>query len=369
MAIGALTFVSHMFMGTWIWDLHTASHDSLEVVRISLTVIGGIGAVGYLVIKYQERQANSREEHRTITQTQHRAFTEAIDMMGSDYTANRIAGIHALASAGTQDHELQPTIIDILCGYLRTTRPTDDAPVESTIIHRLHDVLRKDNPDRWQHIDIDVHGATITAPFELTNVVIANADFSHATFNGLVTLDYVEFENYALFENTIFKESVAIRHATFQDGADFTQSEFHNAIDFLDTEFMSPHTELVMKDGFQLPVAFQNAVYFRAAHFHGVASFGDTHFITDCVFSELRRRQPGGKYESLPTTFEWACFTRTKFFSSGGFDGVEFARAPLVEDVEFHDSGDEAQFNKLVAASKSNRGRIATGGYSPASSA
>lgn len=331
--------------GAWgLWSL-VGLTDSAPHATASLAVVGGVGGVVALVIAFRKQSAAERGEGQD-------RLGDAVRLLGDSQPSTRIAGVYAIIATGKRHPDLREQAADILCGYLRTARPADDAPVESTIIHRLQDVLRKDNPDRWQHIDIDVHGTTINATVELDNSVMATVDFSHTTFYGPVTLDDAEFENFALFQNTIFKESVAMRHAKFKDGADFTQSEFHKAIDFLDAEFTSPHTEPVMKDGIQQQVAFQNAVYFNAAHFHEVASFGDTRFITDCVFSELKRRQSTGKYESLPTTFELAHFSGTKFLSFGRFDGVEFAKAPLVNGVEFHNAEDEAQFNQVVAAAR-----------------
>lgn len=37
-----------------------ATHDSLDRIKVTLTALGGVGAVGYLVIKYRERAALER---------------------------------------------------------------------------------------------------------------------------------------------------------------------------------------------------------------------------------------------------------------------------------------------------------------------
>ena len=39
-----------------------ATHDPLDRIKVTLTALGGVGAVGYLVIKYRERAALERGE-------------------------------------------------------------------------------------------------------------------------------------------------------------------------------------------------------------------------------------------------------------------------------------------------------------------
>ena len=98
--LAAVTFIGicYGFLGSMIWDLHPETKNILEVVRISLTIVGGIGAVGYLVIKYQERQAGLREERRTVNQLDRRRFGEAIALFGSENTITRMTrkGIKSL---------------------------------------------------------------------------------------------------------------------------------------------------------------------------------------------------------------------------------------------------------------------------------
>ncbi|MCL2136614.1 MAG: hypothetical protein FWH40_03705 [Coriobacteriia bacterium] len=150
----------------------------LEYVKTILPIIGGIGAVGYLVIKYQERNADKRSEEREIVDQVDRQMAEAIRMLGDkDAASTRIAGVYALADiADTKKGTYRQKVVNILCGYLRSERKQDNA-VESTIIMTIREHLLKSralsdgktwleqikNSDQlWCDCTFDLHGATIT---------------------------------------------------------------------------------------------------------------------------------------------------------------------------------------------------------------
>jgi uncharacterized protein YjbI with pentapeptide repeats len=276
-----------------------------------------------------------------------------VRLLGDSQPSTRIAGVYAIIATGKRHSELREQAADILCGYLRTTRPADDAPVESTIIHRLQDVLRKDNPDRWQHIDIDVHGAAITEPFELTNSVIATVDFSHTTFNEQVNLDGAEFENFALFQNTTFKAYVSIAKSTFQDGANFSRSEFYDGVHFSDSEFLVRKPAPKIDNADQGPANIDHPTLFNAVHFHSIAYFNSVRFVTDCDFSRLSRYPPAGDESKTDlTSFDVVTFLRTKFLARAYFRGVEVTQEIHTERVEFKSTRDKQVFDKIVAEAR-----------------
>lgn len=66
------------------WQLKLDPEKQAEnIVKIALTLVGGVGAVAYLVIKYQERQqadAEKREKDRTVDTK----MQDAINQLGSD---------------------------------------------------------------------------------------------------------------------------------------------------------------------------------------------------------------------------------------------------------------------------------------------
>lgn len=290
LALKALVLVSQVLMGTWIWDLHITAIDSLEVVRISLTIIGGIGAVGYLVIKYQERQANSREEHRTVIQTHHRSFTEAIDMMGNTSIATRIAGVHALASAGTQDRELQSTIIDILCGYLRMER-IQDRVVESCILDTIAGVLAKDGQTSWrQDLVIDLHGASLSENFHLTNCTIRGMNLEDMITNGVFILRNVTITGTCLSSYALFTNTLGIHHCTFQMGVGCSYMRATCAAVITDSVFSAPNSYeshlILSRTGSHFTSCKRAAVNLVGAQFTGSFMAQRVECNTDCLLAD-----------------------------------------------------------------------------------
>lgn len=47
-----------------VWSPGAAGSNAYEILKLALTLIGGVGAVSYLVIKFRERTAAEREEQR-----------------------------------------------------------------------------------------------------------------------------------------------------------------------------------------------------------------------------------------------------------------------------------------------------------------
>jgi hypothetical protein len=123
---------------------HRIEGNRLDQVKTILTTIGGIGGVGYLVIKYRERSASEQGEADE-------KLLHAVQQLGDSSAQVRIAGVYALANvADTYGDSHIQCVIDILCGYLRIDRTCEglkedsstndkspsfiDGPVESTIL-------------------------------------------------------------------------------------------------------------------------------------------------------------------------------------------------------------------------------------------
>ena len=103
-----------------------------SIAATSLTIVGGVGAVAYLVIKYQERQQAGRDEERAKREEcreedrlVNTKMQDAVDQLGSDRASTRIAGVYALTDvADTYGGGYRQRVVDILCGYLRSDRET-----------------------------------------------------------------------------------------------------------------------------------------------------------------------------------------------------------------------------------------------------
>ena len=257
-AVSAFTLIG------WVWSLTTTGLNSglfsiwkvggeespLERVKVALTMIGGIGAVGYLVIKFRERSYAESAERRMNDEYVVDLIQRATEQLASESSTLRIAGAFALADIadkhGPQYHQ---RVVSILCGYLRTERNSSrsilkedthnvgsaDAAVESTILRLLSDhmsrwrrrddglgsVARETYPVRclWQTCELDLHGAVLTE----------TVDFSDATFVGRVDFGGVSFLGNANFESAKFSAPAHFENVEFSDRLEFNGAEFYSA--------------------------------------------------------------------------------------------------------------------------------------------
>ena len=209
----------------------------LDVVKVSLTTIGGIGGTGYLVIKYRERASAERAERDAEQDRAEQRLLSGVQQLGSGSPQVRIAGVYSLADvADTYRGEYRQRVVSILCGYLRTQRGewrtivneqdgleqsseekvyvSHDGAVESTVLEVLVRHLRKrceavtqlvEDDQLWCDCTIDLHDAVLTE--------IAN--FRGAAFN-----------RYAYFRGATFTNDADFQDATFTNNADFQGATF-----------------------------------------------------------------------------------------------------------------------------------------------
>ena len=221
------------------WRGAGAGAGPLDVVKVSLTTIGGIGGTGYLVIKYRERASAERADAE-------QRLLSGVQQLGSGSPQVRIAGVYSLADvADTYRGEYRQRVVSILCGYLRTQRGewktavseqegpeqsseekvyvSHDGAVESTVLEVLVRHLRKrrektkrrevvtqlvEDDQLWCDCTIDLHDVVLT---EI-------ADFWGATFT-----------NDANFRGATFTNAADFEHATFNRAADFKRATFNRA--------------------------------------------------------------------------------------------------------------------------------------------
>lgn len=284
------------------WQLKLDPEKQAEnIVKIALTLVGGVGAVAYLVIKYQERQQAGRAEKREKDRTVDTKMQDAINQLGSDKASTRIAGVYALTDiADRYKDSYRQRVVDILCGYLRSDRSSyapdrsgqpvwdasghlvesaaSDEAVESTILSVMHDRLRKERKDETgetivrQTVDDDQLWCACTF------------DLHEATFHEAVDLTDSTFECVPCFRGTKFERRANFGGAHFAGYADF-----------------------------------------RGAHFAGYADFGGAHFAGGAVFVDA-------------TFARYADFSRATFTGDAYFGWATFARGADFGGAEFRAS-------------------------------
>lgn len=281
------------------WRSGSRGAEPLDLIKVSLTTIGGIGAVAYLIIKYRERAASERSDVDDKLLT-------AVQQLGSTSPQVRIAGVYALADvADTYRGTYRKRVVDILCGYLRTERGhweaeepvepsvdaesgrhyvTSDGAVESTILTVFRQHFRKaregttdylrykvvqevGDDQLWCDCRIDLHGATLTEMVELSGVTFDNVtDFRGATFC-----------NVAEFNNATFLAGVGFHDATFISDVDFSNVDFCGSVQFRNAIFAG-------ETNFRNTAFKGFVVNFKNATFSTVAIFWKTLFSGITVF-------------------------------------------------------------------------------------
>lgn len=347
--LGIIAFLLTMW---WLgrvpfWQLKLDPEKQAEnIVKIALTLVGGVGAVAYLVIKYQERQQAGRAEKREKDRTVDTKVQDAINQLGSDKASTRIAGVYALTDiADRYKDSYRQRVVDILCGYLRSDRSSyapdrsrqpvknasghlvesvaSDEAVESTILSVMRDRLRKERKD-------DKTGKTIVRQTVDDDQLwcACTFDLHEATFHGAVDLTYSTFECVPYFRGTKFERGADFSRATFTrgtyfGGATFTRGTYFGGATFTRGTYFGGAT-------------FTRGALFHRATFTRGAVFGGAHFASDAIF--------GGATFAGGARFRGATFTRGVYFRgatfTGGtyFRGATFTRGADFGGVEFRAS-------------------------------
>ena len=104
------------------------TQDQLELVKIALAAVAGVGGVVYLVVAYRRQKVLEEENERarvTAERERTRLFNErfgtAAAHLGHDQAAVRIAGVYGLAGLADDapSHALRQSCLSVLCAYLR----------------------------------------------------------------------------------------------------------------------------------------------------------------------------------------------------------------------------------------------------------
>ena len=345
--LGIIAFLLAMW---WLgrvpfWQLKLDPEKQAEnIVKIALTLVGGVGAVAYLVIKYQERQQAGRAEKREKDRTVDTKVQDAINQLGSDKASTRIAGVYALTDiADRYKGGYRQRVVDILCGYLRSDRSSyapdrsgqpvwdasghlvesvaSDEAVESTILSVMHDRLRKERKDETgetivrQTVDDDQLWCACTF------------DLHGATFHEAVDLTDSTFEYAPYFRGTKFERNADFRGATFARDVDFRGAHFARDVDFRGATFA--------RDVDFYGATFARDVDFRGAHFAGETDFVKATFAGGAYF--------GGATFAGGARFRGATFTRgadfggVEFRASAAFSGIQGKLSFIFEECKFNE--------------------------------
>lgn len=326
----------------WITPTSDVKAAPIDITRVALTVVAGVGGVVALVIAY--RRQRDLEQSKFVER-----FGAAAAQLGATDVAVRIAGVYAMAGVADEtDGSRRQQCIDVLCGYLRLPYSPDlggnhqtkdirkhpaaepsgpeneqhfeyrqnDREVRKTIVRVIDEHLQRDAEYKWSSHNFDFR----TAHFE-------DADFGNATFLGTAQFDNATFTGIACFDDTTFASDAYFRKATFAGDAWFNRATFVGDARFRGADFASD-------------VEFYKALFISTAWF-GHATIGGTASFVHAVFSSE------------------AWFTDVTFTGRASFNTASFAGETQVSRTAF--TGD-ARFDKATFTGNALFDRVAFGG-------
>ena len=380
--IGALLLGATLAAAAY-WALHryiktsTMPAAPIDLTKLSLTVVAGVGGVVALVVAY--RRQRDLEQGRFVEQ-----FGAAAAQLGSTDVAVRIAGVYAMAVVADESRGLRrQQCIDVLCGYLRlpydpahgssgrtkrvVTVPNprvedlddpgkveehheyrnNDREVRATIVRVIAAHLRPEAEYSWSPNDFDFRTTHLeNADFQRTTFS-GTTWFTAATFAGLTLFEGATFSGRALFHGAIFSGAAGFSGATFSDSARFDAATFSRGAWFGDATFSGGawFDGATFSGGarfsgatFSEHVGFSGATFFDTvefdrATFSGSAWFNSATFFVHAGF--------GGATFSYIAEFGDATFSgsawfyRATFSSSARFSGATFSGSATFEKVDF----------------------------------
>jgi uncharacterized protein YjbI with pentapeptide repeats len=213
------------------------ARDRLDIVKIALATVAGVGGVVALVVAYRKQRLHEAEDRRKEADSARentKLFTErfgrAADQLGSERAAVRLSGLHALANLADDWTAGRQMCISVLCSYVQmpysSPRPSplpwrqrsfnessQERSVRATACRLLADHLRPSATVRWDGYVFDFRGA-----------VLDSADFSGCMFKPSTKIT---------FEGAVFPAGgfVDFREVRVEGGVvDFTDAQFDGAL-------------------------------------------------------------------------------------------------------------------------------------------
>ncbi|WP_156076835.1 pentapeptide repeat-containing protein [Saccharothrix sp. NRRL B-16314] len=231
--------------------------ELLDLLKIGLAVVGGLGAVVALAVGYRKQQVSeaahviaNRQEERERTKFFNERYGRAAEQLGHESFAVRLAGVYAMVGLADDWPEQRQICVDVLSGYLRTPYPQDDRTereVRQEIINALLDhTLQR----RWQvgkirmdfrgveFEDLDLSRRTFSGTFSFDNAIFhgKRTDFANCRFNGTVSFRKAKF-----ISNTTSFEGISALSSTL----DFSEAEFTgDVVDFSTADLVRSTVDL-----------------------------------------------------------------------------------------------------------------------------
>jgi hypothetical protein len=344
-AVALLLFV--LWVGPWLFTRHPSHGLTAEQqlkakndVRTTLVqAVAGLAVAGGAIVTYRTFRQTRNEQDRAYKLNQSQQVTEtyakAVEQLGHAQAPVRLGAMYSLERLAQNNPARRPTVVDVLCAYLRMpyTPPTPDkssgrwarrmlAPGRGANEDRRRDaaqerqvrqtaqrllaqhlrpprdgsrdaqsIVASHEVDFWPGMSLDLTGATLV-DLDLMDTSVVHATFSEAAFSGDANFQGATFSGNARFGEATFSGNAWFRGATFSSVALFTGA------------------------------TFSREAWFRGATFSSVASFGMAIFSGDASFDEA-------------TFFSHALFGMATFSRATLFTGADFLYAVSFDEATF----------------------------------
>ena len=360
----------------------------LDAVRTGLAAGAGAGAAVGLMLAFRRQHHQEIATVLTDLDAAERRITElytkAVDQLGNDKAPVRLGGLYALERLAEDNSAHRQTIVNVICAYLRMpfppmapagtpaaeasedpqSRPAElatgtetaaaaggddtwqqERQVRVTAQRILAEHLRNDQAKGrhpsgpsskrfWPGIRLDLTGATLI-DFRLEGGVMADANFTGATFTGDAEFTGATFTGYAVFRGATFARFAVFDEATFTRGAVFDDATVTEDAMFGDATFTGDAVFMrTMFNGdagfggatFNDDAAFIGVIFNREASFRGVTFYGIAGLVGTTFAGEA--------------WFNGAAFMRHALFSTaaftGGADALNFEQARVLSSCDPH---------------------------------
>ncbi|MFI9510247.1 pentapeptide repeat-containing protein [Nocardia sp. NPDC052566] len=284
----------------------------LDLTRVALTVVAGVGGVVALVVAY--RRQRDLEQSKFVER-----FGAAAAQLGATDVAVRIAGVYAMAGVADETEGLhRQQCIDVLCGYLRLPYTPELGANHQTKDVRKYPAADPAGPETERHFEYRQNDREVrnTIVRVIADHLKPDAEYSWSASN----FDFrtAHFDD-VHFYSAIFSGKARFDRAVFGGGAWFTEAKFHGETGFGGATF---HGD----------TGFVGATFGGAAEF--VARFGGATFVGNAWFE--RASFGAGAWFERATFGAGAWFERATFGAGAWFDGARFNGSTGFGRATFH---------------------------------
>ncbi|WP_285683261.1 hypothetical protein [Actinoplanes sp. NBRC 103695] len=306
-----------------------SSKDLLDNVKLSLSVVAGVGGLVALVVAYRKQRLGEADHlraeaaaRREDTKLYNDRFRSSAEQLGADKAAVRLAGVYAMQELADDWSAGRQMCVDVLCAYLRmpfsgpyraAAPELVESPGERPQILRsapneelhagyqelqvrlaIHRVLRTrlvrrtevDDDVRWAGCSLDLSGAHL-ADVDLKDCVVESIRAEGAVFHGRASFFGMRCLGDAAFGGSVFAGNAGFSGAVFGGNADFSGIQAVGAAFFVRTTFTADgefnQARFFAAAVFEKAECVEGDLYLTGARFDGRAVFSETRFGTDAL--------------------------------------------------------------------------------------